>query len=69
MLRLDFFAVSCHCASIVSIEGPFSPPHLPTHPGLIPLSVGRQAAAPVWLTANVEALGKSLCQAGIRPRC
>lgn len=67
--RLVLIGVCCHGASIVSAASPSRPPRLPSRPKLIPLSVGRQVTAPVWLDASVEALVKSLCQAWITLRC
>lgn len=68
-VRLVLICVCCHTASIVSAASPSRPPHLPSRPRLISLSVGRQVTAPAWLGASVEALVKSLCQAWITPRC
>lgn len=67
--RLVLIGGCCHSASIVSAASPSRPPHLPSRPRLIPLSVGRQVTAPAWLRASVEALVKSLCQVWITPRC
>lgn len=61
--------ICCHAASIVSGLSPSKPPHLPSCPRLIPLSVGRQVTVPVWLRASVEALVKSGCQVWIMLRC
>lgn len=67
--RARLVLLCCHTASIVSAPSPSKPPHLPSCPRLIPLSVGRQVTVPAWLRASVEALVKSRCQVWIMLRC